>query len=185
MLFYVKKYIWCDLAVTALLAGLGYSGIRYFQLAIVFSLTWITIAQGVVSFLIISGWTFLVQKGYALTKGEQYAKTLTESLAIHYSRGSTLKAIGGGITAAGGEELFFRGFIQGKWGIVASTVMFGLAHFGKKDIRVVSYWSFVHGLLFGLSYRLTGDLVVPMVAHGLFDLGGVLYFQRMMKNETR
>ncbi len=183
MLFYVKKYIWLELVVTVLLAGIGYGGICYFHLPITLSFTWCAIAQGVASFLVISGWTFLVQKGYSLIKGEQYAQALTESLAVHYAGGSILQAIAGGITAACGEELFFRGFIQGRWGIGASTLMFGLAHFGKKDIRVVSYWSFAHGLLFGLSYRLTGNLLVPMMAHGLFDLGGVIYFQRMMKED--
>jgi uncharacterized protein len=185
MLFYVKKYIWLDVAVTVLLAGIGYAGIRYFDLPINLSFTWVALAQGVAGFLVISGWTFLVQKGYALVKGEQYAKSLTGSLAVHYSGGSILQAIAGGITAACGEELFFRGFIQGEWGIVASTLIFGLAHFGEKDIRIVSYWSFAHGLLFGLSYRLTGNLLVPMLAHGLFDLGGVVYFQRMMQKEAR
>jgi len=185
MLFYVKKYIWLDVAMTIFLAGIGYSGIRYYHLPITLLFTWVAIVQGVASFLVISGWTLLVQKGYALIKGEQYAKALTESLAVHYSGGSIVQAIAGGITAACGEELFFRGFIQGKWGITASTLVFGLAHFGGKDIRVVSCWSFAHGLLFGLSYRLTGNLLVPMMAHGLFDLGGVIYFQRMMKKETR
>jgi membrane protease YdiL (CAAX protease family) len=64
---------------------------------------------------------------------------------------------------------------------VLGSVTFGLAHFGKKDIRVVSYWSFIHGLLFGLSYQLTQNLAVPVIAHGLFDLGGVTYFQRLMR----
>lgn len=168
-----------------LLAGAGYGGIRYFDLPVKLSFTWLAIAQGIAGFLVISGWTFLVQKGYALVKGEPYAQDLTRSLAVHYSGGSILQAIAGGLTAACGEELFFRGFIQGKWRIVASTLMFGLAHVGKKDIRIVSYWSFAHGLLFGLSYRLTGNLLVPMLAHGLFDLGGVIYFQRMMRKETR
>jgi membrane protease YdiL (CAAX protease family) len=69
-------------------------------------------------------------------------------------------------------------------GLVVGSVTFGLAHFGKKDIRVVSSWSFIHGFLFGLSYHFTRNLAVPVVAHGLFDLGGVVYFQRLMLNKT-
>src|SRR5439155_12013183 len=69
-------------------------------------------------------------------------------------------------------------------GVSWGSVTFGLAHFGKKDIRVVSSWSFIHGFLFGLSYHFTRNLAVPVVAHGLFDLGGVVYFQRLMLNKT-
>ena len=124
-----------------------------------------------------------MQRSYAIIKGDEYAKNLTESLAKHYSGGSIVQALAGGITAALGEELFFRGFIQGEWGIIAGSIVFGLAHLGKKDIRIVSYWSFIHGLLFGLAYYVTGNLFVPMMAHGLFDLGGVVYFQRMMRKK--
>ena len=32
MLFYIKKYIWLELAATLLLGGSGYAGIHYFNL---------------------------------------------------------------------------------------------------------------------------------------------------------
>lgn len=182
MLFYIKKYIWLELAVTLLLGSAGYIGIRSFDLPFDISFNLLTVVYGFAAFVAITGWTFLVQKGYAFLRGKEFAKQLTISLAKEYAEASPLQAIFGGITAAFGEELFFRGFIQGKWGIAAGTILFGLAHFGKKDIRVVSYWSFAHGLLFGLSYSLAGNLLVPMIAHGLFDLGGVVYFRIFMKN---
>ena len=184
MLFYVKKYLWLDLTVTLLLGGIGYWGIRYFSLPFNLALNWFSVLQGFGSFLLIAAWTFLVQKGYAIAKGNDYAEILTESLAKEYFGTSFAHAVAGGLTAALGEELFFRGFVQGKWGLVVGSVTFGLAHFGKKDIRVVSSWSFVHGFLFGLSYHFIRNLAVPVVAHGLFDLGGVVYFQRLMLNKT-
>jgi membrane protease YdiL (CAAX protease family) len=183
MLFYVKKYLWLDLAVTLLLGGIGYWGIWHFSLPFNIALNQLTLLQGFVSFLLIAAWTFAVQKGYALLKGDEYAQNLTEALAKEYLGTSILHALLGALTAALGEELFFRGFIQGKWGLVAGSVTFGLAHFGKKDIRVVSYWSFIHGLLFGLSYEVTGNLFVPIIAHGLFDFGGVVYFQGLMREQ--
>jgi len=54
---------------------------------------------------------------------------------------------------------------------------------GKRDIRAIRYSSYVHGLLFGGSYQLTGNLVVPVIAHGLFDLGGVIYFQQRLRKK--
>lgn len=184
MLFYVKKNLWLDLTVTLLLGGLGCFGIQYFSLPFDLLFTPIVAWQGFLSFLVIMAWTFLVQQGYALAKGRVYAKNLTEALAKEYAGSSTLNAIAAGLTAALGEELFFRGFIQQKWGLLVGSVLFGFAHYGKKDIRVVSHWSYIHGLLFGLSFRFTGNLLVPMLAHGLFDLGGVIYFRRISQEKT-
>lgn len=184
MLFYVKKYLWLDLAVTLTLGGLGYGGISYFALPLVLALTPNVIFYAIASFLLITAWTFAVQRGYAIVKGDDFARTLTHSLAKEYASASLLKAVAAGTTAALGEEIFFRGFIQQKWGLIAGSLLFGFAHFGKKDIRVVSHWSYVHGLLFGLSYKLTDNLVVPVIAHGLFDIGGVIYFRRIMRDKT-
>jgi membrane protease YdiL (CAAX protease family) len=183
MLFYVKKSLGLDLTVTILLGSLGYSGMQYFSVPFRFSLSAESCVQGFASFLLIMSWTFLVQKGYAVAKGHEYAKNLTDALAKEYLGTSFFHAFFGGLTAAFGEELFFRGFIQGRWGLFAGSVAFGLAHLGKKDIRVISYWSYIHGLLFGLAYRFTGNLAVPVIAHGLFDLGGVIYFQQRLRNK--
>ena len=183
MLFYVKKSLWLDLTVTILLGSLGYLGMRYFSVPFTFFLSVESCAQGFVCFLLIMSWTFLVQKGYALAKGREYAETLTDTLAKEYMGTSLFHALFGGLTAALGEELFFRGFIQGRWGLLAGSVAFGLAHFGKKDIRIVSYWSYIHGLLFGLAYDFTRNLAVPVIAHGLFDVGGVIYFQQRIRNK--
>jgi len=184
VLFYAKKYFWLDLTVTLILGGLGYAGIRYFSLPWNLLITSTAIWQGVVSFLSIMAWTFLIQRGYAIVKGDLYARHLTEALAKEYEGASLIKAIAAGITAALGEEVFFRGLIQQQWGLITASVLFGFAHYGKKDIRVVSHWSYVHGLLFGLSFKLTGNLLVPLLAHGLFDLGGVIYFRQVMRNKT-
>lgn len=177
MLFYAKKYMWLDLLVMLLLGGIGYWGIRSFSISVPFEMTPLAVMQGVTGFLLIAMWTLAVQKGYALVKGQAYADAITESLAKEYFHTSWAHAVAGGLTAALGEEVFFRAFIQGQWGLLAGTVAFGLLHLGGKDIRVVSYWSYAHGLLFGLSYSLTDTFVVPVMNHGLFDLGGVLYFQ--------
>jgi len=90
-----------------------------------------------------------------------------------------------GLVAAGGEEVLFRGAIQGKWGIVTGAVAFMLGHIGAKDIRVIGYWSVFQGLGLGLAYRWSGNLVVPIVAHGLFDCGAMGYFRWWMERGRR
>ena len=167
--------------MTLALAGTGLWGIHHFGLPLNFALSATVFLYGLAGFAVLTIWTFGVQLGYALLKGRDHADRLTRSLAKEFAGSSIFQAVLGGITAALGEELFFRGFIQAQWGLAAGVLLFGLAHFGRKDIRVVSYWSFMHGLIIGLSYRFSGNILVPMMTHGFFDMGGVIYFTGIMK----
>jgi uncharacterized protein len=102
-----------------------------------------------------------------------------------YAHAGPAQIILGGVTAAFGEELFFRGFLQQSLGLVPASLLFMLAHFGKKDIRVVSLWSIFQALYLGLFFAWSGNLLVPMIAHGLFDLGGMIYFRSFMAHLER
>ena len=127
-------------------------GIQYFSLPFDLLFTPIVAWQGFLSFLVIMAWTFLVQQGYALAKG---ARATPRISLKHWLRSmlapSTLNAIAAGLTAALGEELFFRGFIQQKWGLLVGSVLFGFAHYERKIFA-----SLVIGLIFmvcSLDYR--------------------------------
>jgi membrane protease YdiL (CAAX protease family) len=74
----------------------------------------------------------------------------------------------------------FRGFIQQWLGLIVASPLFMVAHFGRKDIRVVSYWSIFQGLYLALFFAYSKNLIVPMIAHGLFDMGGIVYFHGFM-----
>jgi len=66
------------------------------------------------------------------------------------------------------EEAFFRGWLQKRIGLIASTVMFALAHsgFGQPLLLVgVAIISLVIGFTF---YR-TKNLIPGVIAHGIFD----------------
>lgn len=77
------------------------------------------------------------------------------------------------ILAGIGEEAFFRGFLQtalaGKLGITAAvavtSLIFGLAHFVSFGYAV---YATVVGAYLGV-LMLAGGLVVPIVAHAVFD----------------
>jgi membrane protease YdiL (CAAX protease family) len=185
MLFYLKKHVLLELLVTLVLGGVGVLGIRSLGVPAPFELTASAGIAALVGALVVTAWTLLVQLGYRVVRGRAYAEELTLSLARHFD-GAPLVQIAGGFVAAAGEELFFRGFIQGAWGLIAGSVAFMLAHIGKKDIRVIGYWSIFQGLGFGLVYRASGNLLAPVVAHGLFDAGAMLYFRVLTRNkETR
>lgn len=83
--------------------------------------------------------------------------------------------IGLAVLAGIGEELLFRGVIQG-WlghhlglfaGIVAGAMVFGLAHAMSVAYFLVAT---ALGLLFGVAYALTDSLQLVMVWHAVYDL---------------
>ncbi len=90
-----------------------------------------------------------------------------------------LMAIGAGVC----EELMFRGVLQ-SWidgfapiitAIILSNIVFGLLH-----MRTVLYAVIAGGIgvYFGVVYAITDNLVVPMVAHGLYDAVALEYTRR-------
>ncbi len=64
------------------------------------------------------------------------------------------------------EEIFFRGFLVPRLGILPSAVIFGLAHYTYNStygIEVIA--AFVFGTIAGYVYKRTGSLYPGMVAH--------------------
>ena len=177
MLFYIKRYLSLEIAITLLLGGLGYWGIRSMGLPLDLRPTPQAVMFGIAGFVWLALWTGLVQQGYALFKGRIYAQNLTSALAKEFAHAGPAQIILGGLTAACGEEIFFRGFLQQKFGLLSASLLFMVAHFGKKDIRIISMWSVFQGLYLGLFFAWSRSLLVPMIAHGLFDIGGMIYFR--------
>jgi uncharacterized protein len=80
----------------------------------------------------------------------------------------------GGLLAALGEETFFRGILQREWGLLPVALLFALAHYVPGANLLVA-WALLEGLLFGWLYQLTGNLLVPMIVHGLHDSAGIFF----------
>ena len=179
MLFLLKRSVLAELAVALLLGGLGWWGLHALRVPFAFAVQGSTLAWGAAGALLLVAWTLLVQSGYAVARGRAAAEDLTAALARYFEHASPLQ-MALAFAAAAGEELFFRGFVQGAWGLLAGSLAFMLAHIGPRDIRVIGYWSVAQGLGLGLLYRATGNLAVPMLAHGLFDLGAMAWFRRFM-----
>jgi hypothetical protein len=86
-----------------------------------------------------------------------------------------------GVTAACGEEIFFRGFLEQWLGLNCRlTVVYGCSFFGSKDMRGGELLVNISGLVprFFLAYA--KNLIVPKIAHGRFDMGGMVYFRGFM-----
>lgn len=94
--------------------------------------------------------------------GEALARRLAELLGPLSTSEVAILALASGI----GEELFFRGALQPRLGLVATSLLFGVAHL--VPARPLVLWSFFAcgaGLLLGALFELTGNLVAPVVAH--------------------
>ena len=182
MLFYIKRFIRLEIAVIVLLGAAGYWGMPDENWPLSLDPPVVTIALGIAGALWLTLWTLMIQLGYAVTKGKAYTIQLTASLAREFADAGPVQMALGGLTACA-EEIFFRGFLQHTFGLIPASLLFMLAHFGKRDIRVISFWSFFQGLYLGLFLIWSDNLLVPMIAHGLFDIGGMLYFRFFMARQ--
>jgi CAAX protease family protein len=80
------------------------------------------------------------------------------------------------------EEIFFRGAVQGEIGIVGASLLFGLLH--PLNVSYV-IWASSVGFAFGFLYQLTGSLVPPILCHGFYNLGALLYLRYWYLGESR
>ena len=66
------------------------------------------------------------------------------------------------------EEAFFRGFLQPRFGLVASSILFALSHFNY-GLPFLIVGVFTISLVIGLTLARSGDLLPCIIAHGIFD----------------
>lgn len=66
------------------------------------------------------------------------------------------------------EEAFFRGWLQKRVGLIASTVLFALAHSGLGQ-PLLLIGVFIISLIIGFTFYRTKNLIPGIIAHGIFD----------------
>ncbi len=97
---------------------------------------------------------------------------------------SLFELFGLALLAGLGEELIFRGVVQAAltrdlslvWGVALASVFFGLMH-----PVTIGYFllTTVLGVYLGLVWVATGNLLVPIVAHFLYDFVAMVYLVRV------
>lgn len=98
------------------------------------------------------------------------ARELERTLADLLSGLEPDQALGLAVVSGFAEELFFRGAVQGQWGLWIAALLFALLHSGPG--RAFSLWSAfaaVAGVVFGLLTWHTGNLLAPILAHILVN----------------
>ncbi len=66
------------------------------------------------------------------------------------------------------EEFFFRSFLQKRIGLVASTILFALAHFTYGNPLLLVGITAV-SLIIGITFWRTKNVIPGIIAHGVFD----------------
>ncbi len=97
-----------------------------------------------------------------------------------FARATPGSMIAGGMLAALGEETFFRGILQTEWGLIPAALIFALFHV-RRDSNLLAAWAVLNGLVFGWLYQLSGNLLVPMIVHGVHDSWGMFFARYIYK----
>ena len=88
--------------------------------------------------------------------------------------------------AGTGEELFFRGWLQGVlttkfsvWlGILIASLIFGLLHYLSTTYAI---YAFLTGMYLGLIYQASENLYIVMAIHALYDFIALVYLFKKSK----
>lgn len=118
---------------------------------------------------------------HRLVAGHAFLAHILSTLADIFASLRWPGVIGAGLLAGVGEELFFRGTLQPWIGLPATVLLFTLAHIGSRPLLRLALWTALEGIWFGLLYTYTGNLLYPMLVHGLHDIGGILVIQYLSR----
>ena len=92
-------------------------------------------------------------------------------------------AIAIGAAAGVGEEWLFRGVVQPLTGLVGASLLFGVAHIGGARMLPFGLWAAGMGFIMGGLAIVTGGLIAPIVAHGVYDMLALAYIRRGAQNQ--
>jgi membrane protease YdiL (CAAX protease family) len=98
--------------------------------------------------------------------GAELARALADALGPLSPASCAVLALASGIA----EEAFFRGALQPRVGLVAASLIFGLAHFvPRRELLPWAGFSVAAGFLLGALFAATGNLLAPIAAHALVN----------------
>ena len=96
--------------------------------------------------------------------------------AVRHAGEGTILVLG--IASSASEELFFRGLLTSTFGLIASSLAFGLLHQMRGRVRWVwAGWATVMGFLFGALFLATGSLLGPLLAHAAINVANLRFFR--------
>jgi membrane protease YdiL (CAAX protease family) len=127
------------------------------------------VAVGIAAWLVVLAATFLIASLVTAVGGDGLVPDRPPAAVVWLVSQGVLLRIGLAVSAGVFEEVFFRGLLQPRVGLLASTGLFALAHlsYGQPFMLVgITCLS----LLYGLLVRWRQSLWAAVAAHALFDL---------------
>lgn len=107
---------------------------------------------------------------FELTRRTSWGESLARALAAVLGRLGWGKCILLAVLSGVAEEAFFRGAIQPHVGLLAASLIFGAAHFApQRDLWPWTGFTLLAGLLLGVLFESTGNLIAPITAHALIN----------------
>ena len=100
-----------------------------------------------------------------------------ETLRPLFAEVGPLEIVGVSLAAGVGEELLFRGAVQAEFGVMAASVLFGLAHISGRSSLVFGLWVAIMGFGLGGLAHAAGGLLAPIVAHTVYDAIAISYIR--------
>jgi membrane protease YdiL (CAAX protease family) len=184
MIFRIKRHWWSALLATGLLISVAWPLGGADRLVGRLGGIPTNLAAGVCAGLGLMALNYAVHQWLRLQFGEAYERRFYAYAMDVIGAMGPVEAVGGGLMAGLGEEPVFRGVVVAAFesptlGVICAAMLFGIAHYLRREFFWFFVWGISEGLLFGLLYVMTDSVIVPAVAHGLFDTVGFLYFEAM------
>jgi len=112
----------------------------------------------------------VIAVSWVLTRHTGWGTRLARALAGLLGRPRLGQILWLALASGVAEEAFFRGALQPRVGLVAASLLFGLAHFvPQRAFLPWTAFSVAAGFLLGGLFELTGSLLAPVVAHALIN----------------
>jgi membrane protease YdiL (CAAX protease family) len=129
------------------------------------ALLWAWLSGGSLLYLSVAG-LLVILLSDQLTRRTRSGESLARALGRLLGRLSLAECALLAAVSGLAEEAFFRGVLQPRIGLVAAALVFGLAHFvPRRELAPWALFAFAAGLLLGILFESTGNLVAPVVAH--------------------
>ena len=79
------------------------------------------------------------------------------------------------------EETFFRGLILTNFGLIISSITFGIVHLPGTKYWIYALWATLSGALLGWLFMLTGSLWLPILAHAINNIIGMFMLKKLFR----
>jgi membrane protease YdiL (CAAX protease family) len=112
----------------------------------------------------------VIALSHELTRRTRWGDELADALSRAIGKISVSECIVLALASGVAEEALFRGALQPQVGLFAASLIFGLVHFAPH--RALWPWMLfaaATGLMMGILFEWTGNLIAPTVAHVLIN----------------